>query len=73
MRLAAGIAERMALRPDDRIWTAIPLFHGGGITFAASDDSSSLPLVPPTAASLPEARLTARQSCVATAPPAGSW
>ncbi|MFC5138052.1 class I adenylate-forming enzyme family protein [Actinomycetospora rhizophila] len=34
VRLAAGIAERMALTPDDRIWTAIPLFHGGGITFA---------------------------------------
>ncbi|GAA4790401.1 class I adenylate-forming enzyme family protein [Actinomycetospora chlora] len=36
VRLAAGIAERMALTPDDRIWTAIPLFHGGGITFAVS-------------------------------------
>ncbi len=34
VRLAAGIAERMALVPTDRIWTAIPLFHGGGITFA---------------------------------------
>ncbi|MEJ2865293.1 class I adenylate-forming enzyme family protein [Actinomycetospora flava] len=34
VRLAAGIAERMALTPADRIWTAIPLFHGGGITFA---------------------------------------
>ncbi|GAA4906098.1 fatty-acyl-CoA synthase [Actinomycetospora succinea] len=36
VRLAAGIAERMALTPADRIWTAIPLFHGGGITFALS-------------------------------------
>ena len=34
VRLAAGIVERMALGPADRIWTAIPLFHGGGITFA---------------------------------------
>ena len=34
VRLAAGIAERMALVPTDRVWTAIPLFHGGGITFA---------------------------------------
>ncbi|GLZ45382.1 AMP-dependent synthetase [Actinomycetospora sp. NBRC 106375] len=36
VRLAAGIAERMALTSVDRIWTAIPLFHGGGITFALS-------------------------------------
>ena len=36
VRLAAGIADRMALTPADRIWTAIPLFHGGGITFALS-------------------------------------
>ena len=34
VRLAGGITERMALGPSDRIWTAIPLFHGGGITFA---------------------------------------
>ncbi|MEV6902656.1 AMP-binding protein [Amycolatopsis sp. NPDC051372] len=34
-RLADGIAgERMPLTADDRAWTAIPLFHGGGITFA---------------------------------------
>ena len=36
VRLAAGIAERMAFAPADRIWTAIPLFHGGGITFAVA-------------------------------------
>ncbi|GAA4896027.1 class I adenylate-forming enzyme family protein [Actinomycetospora straminea] len=36
VRLAAGIAERMALTSADRIWTAIPLFHGGGITFAVA-------------------------------------
>lgn len=34
-RLADGIAhERMPLTADDRVWTAIPLFHGGGISFA---------------------------------------
>ncbi|WP_326837042.1 AMP-binding protein [Amycolatopsis rhabdoformis] len=34
-RLADGIAhERMPLTAEDRVWTAIPLFHGGGITFA---------------------------------------
>ncbi|MFF4596408.1 class I adenylate-forming enzyme family protein [Amycolatopsis sp. NPDC001319] len=34
-RLADGIAgERMPLTAQDRVWTAIPLFHGGGITFA---------------------------------------
>jgi fatty-acyl-CoA synthase len=35
-RLADGIGERMALTPADRVWTAIPLFHGGGITFLLS-------------------------------------
>ena len=36
-RLADGIAhERMPLAGDDRVWTAIPLFHGGGISFALS-------------------------------------
>ena len=34
VRLADGIAGRLLLTPDDRVWTAIPLFHGGGITFA---------------------------------------
>jgi fatty-acyl-CoA synthase len=32
-RLADGIGERLELTPADRVWTAIPLFHGGGITF----------------------------------------
>jgi fatty-acyl-CoA synthase len=37
VRLAAGIAhDRMLLTPEDRVWTAIPLFHGGGLTFALS-------------------------------------
>ena len=34
VRLASGITGRLRLTPDDRVWTAIPLFHGGGITFA---------------------------------------
>jgi fatty-acyl-CoA synthase len=37
VRLSAGIAhDRMLLTPEDRVWTAIPLFHGGGLTFALS-------------------------------------
>ena len=47
VRLAAGIAERMRLTPDDRIWTAIPLFHGGGITFALSATTAGAPFVHP--------------------------
>jgi fatty-acyl-CoA synthase len=35
-RLSTGIGDRMEITPDDRVWTAIPLFHGGGITFALS-------------------------------------
>ncbi len=46
-RLPAGIAERMALTPDDRVWTAIPLFHGGGITFALSCVTAAAPFVHP--------------------------
>jgi fatty-acyl-CoA synthase len=33
-RLSAGIADRLELAVGERVWTAIPLFHGGGITFA---------------------------------------
>jgi fatty-acyl-CoA synthase len=47
VRLAAGIAERMRLTPDDRVWTAIPLFHGGGITFALSALTAGAPFVHP--------------------------
>lgn len=36
VRLAAGIGDRLGWTPDERVWTAIPLFHGGGITFALS-------------------------------------
>ncbi|SFN79233.1 fatty-acyl-CoA synthase [Pseudonocardia ammonioxydans] len=36
VRLAFGIGDRLGWRPGERVWTAIPLFHGGGITFALS-------------------------------------
>jgi fatty-acyl-CoA synthase len=48
-RLPAGIAERMALTSQDRVWTAIPLFHGGGITFALSCVTAGAPFVHPGA------------------------
>ncbi|NUS73393.1 MAG: AMP-binding protein [Corynebacteriales bacterium] len=31
---AATVHERFGLTPEDRIWTALPLFHIGGIAFA---------------------------------------
>ncbi|MFB9905994.1 class I adenylate-forming enzyme family protein [Allokutzneria oryzae] len=31
---SATVHERFELTPDDRIWTALPLFHIGGIAFA---------------------------------------
>jgi fatty-acyl-CoA synthase len=46
-RLADGIGERKRLTPDDRVWTAIPLFHGGGITFALSCLAAGAPFVHP--------------------------
>ena len=33
-RFAEGVRDRFGLTPDDRIWTALPLFHIGGIAFA---------------------------------------
>jgi fatty-acyl-CoA synthase len=45
VRLADGITGRLALIPDDRVWTAIPLFHGGGITFALSCITAGCTLV----------------------------
>jgi fatty-acyl-CoA synthase len=44
-RLATGIGERMRITPEDRVWTAIPLFHGGGITFALSCIAAGAPFV----------------------------
>ncbi|GAA0935489.1 class I adenylate-forming enzyme family protein [Pseudonocardia zijingensis] len=44
-RLATGIGDRMRITPDDRVWTAIPLFHGGGITFALSCVAAGAPFV----------------------------
>ena len=35
--------------PDDRIWTAIPLFHGGGITFAVAALAARRRVRPPRA------------------------
>lgn len=47
-RLAAGIAfERMRLTPRDRVWTGIPLFHAGGITFALTCLSAGAAFVHP--------------------------
>lgn len=45
VRLAQGIGERMELTDSDRVWTAIPLFHGGGITFALSAVTAGAPFV----------------------------
>ena len=46
-RLATGIGDRLRLTHDDRVWTAIPLFHGGGITFALSCVAAGAPFVHP--------------------------
>ncbi|HEY1971339.1 MAG TPA: AMP-binding protein, partial [Pseudonocardia sp.] len=47
-RLAAGIGhERMRLTGQDRVWTGIPLFHGGGITFALTCLSAGATFVHP--------------------------
>lgn len=35
-RLTTGIVERLELTAEDTVWTAIPLFHGGGISFLVS-------------------------------------
>lgn len=47
VRLAAGITGRLRLTSDDRVWTAIPLFHGGGITFALTCISAGCAFVHP--------------------------
>jgi fatty-acyl-CoA synthase len=37
VRLAYGMVhERLDMTSQDRLWTAIPLFHGGGLTFAVT-------------------------------------
>lgn len=57
--LTSGIVERLEITSDDNIWTAIPLFHGGGLSFLIStlragatfvhpglfDPSTTLPLL----------------------------
>jgi fatty-acyl-CoA synthase len=45
VRLADGITGRLLLSPHDRVWTAIPLFHGGGITFALTCITAGCTLV----------------------------
>lgn len=47
VRLANGITDRLLLTSSDRVWTAIPLFHGGGITFALTCISAGCAFVHP--------------------------
>ncbi len=48
VRLADAIGhDRLHLGPEDRVWTAIPLFHGGGLTFALSCVSAGATFVHP--------------------------
>lgn len=45
-RLAYGLVhERLHMGADDRLWTAIPLFHGGGLTFAVTCMTAGCALV----------------------------
>lgn len=46
-RLTTGIVDRLELTPDDTVWTAIPLFHGGGISFLISTLSAGATFVHP--------------------------
>lgn len=34
--VARGLSDRLKLTEEDRVWTAIPLFHGGGINYFMS-------------------------------------
>jgi fatty-acyl-CoA synthase len=46
VRLADGIAHtRLMMTPEDRMWTAIPFFHGGGITHMLTCVSAGAALV----------------------------
>ncbi|MTD13442.1 AMP-binding protein [Nakamurella sp. YIM 132087] len=47
VRTAQGIGTRLRLTADDRVWTAIPLFHGGGLTFMFSSIAAGAPFVHP--------------------------
>ena len=45
-RLAHGLVhERLGMTAEDRLWTAIPLFHGGGLTFAVTCMTAGCALV----------------------------
>lgn len=46
-RLTTGIVERLELTRQDKVWTAIPLFHGGGISFLISTISAGATFVHP--------------------------
>ncbi|HLU99486.1 MAG TPA: AMP-binding protein [Thermobifida alba] len=46
-RLTTGIVERLELTRQDNVWTAIPLFHGGGISFLISTLSAGATFVHP--------------------------
>lgn len=46
-RLTTGIVERLELTRRDNVWTAIPLFHGGGISFLISTISAGATFVHP--------------------------
>ena len=39
------VDERLFMTPTDRLWTAIPLFHGGGLTFAVTCMAAGAALV----------------------------
>lgn len=45
-RLGYGLVhERLFMTAEDRLWTAIPLFHGGGLTFAVTCMTAGCALV----------------------------
>jgi len=46
-RNAVGIGQRLHLQPGDRVWTAIPLFHSGGLTFFFTCVAAGVPFVHP--------------------------
>lgn len=46
-RLTTGIVDRLELVADDQVWTAIPLFHGGGVSFLISTLSAGATFVHP--------------------------
>lgn len=45
--VAESVSERLELSSDDRVWTAIPLFHGGGIDYLLATLSAGATFVHP--------------------------